>query len=1271
MGLYEKYSSKTAISNKLTSKNSETDPTTKSIGKYNTAQRMENLGRKNKGSQKVWDFYLSKDKQAEVIKEETSTTEDILDFIDNVNRVFYGVAGGIYEGIKSYKYDNDSLLEGTVDVGQAVWKGLTREEKKTSRDIFRVIAPEALKEIENETDVELFWGIEADAMSVPLFVADMALDPISYIPFGAPAKLIGKSLSKAGRGGKVVATKILGPEKVAKITASAEDFLLTKVWPKVNIKKVFQNTSKKTYQKLPDGTEVVKNIKVDASDLLEDFLQAVEGSDTKAFKAGKKVASTGEKKGLLIKVQNMISEDKSNVLGNWMGKMNDEGIDAFGKLYAKELGFSVSDATKLKSANDIIDEIVSYGPIKNLSKVEIDKLSDLKSGLSDIVNGVKESSAKQVTKMILEKRGFKKFASKIALAERDSGVAYAKSRLKLSKDLWSETTKQIKSNIDTLQKGLKSKIKLTNKVLSMEVDSVVGAVKNLDEDLGKLINITSQETALVTKNSLTNLKDKIAGLNKYQLDLTKGMTKKPFASNAPLQRIYSLIRNLEIDIGKQQAGVARTTMSGLSKQFKSSIKTINKEIDLFKKLKSKEFKNIPKGFKVAKDVQDSILKDHREKLADLIKDKSEIDKFFRGEIAAKEIAINKTTKMANTRAKKYYKAFNSLNSAKNHQKLIKKFKSQKDEIFEKGLKDLDKELHEPARKIRAILDDYAVKLSFGDNPILKGTSPLYAPRMIQKEFIDKVSQTVPQFRSSKGFKIKRKIEKFDDFKKWANDNNIKIETDAVAMTMDYIKKAELSYAKHNIEQQLIKRFNVKNASDLPLGIKNSLQYIYTEGGNSLNNPIMRMVSNNYGKVLNTVKASLTVMNPAFHGRNVLGFPFLASTTAGMKHGWNPANYADAFMLKLGKKGVIKSGKFKYTYDQIREAAENSGYFGASFTRGDIKTSANLVLNRYKATKQPIKYWAGKVFKMSMHTEDLGRYGALVANLKSGKNIDEAIKAAKNAMFDYNLLNSPMDKALQGVFGFYTFSRRNLPAQFMAVANEPKQYAVLSRALNRISNREELTEEELSLLNGFEKETFKIFGDSIDSVREFKTLGFFPQEEAYQTLNAVTSGSIKEILGGRINPLLGSFLDWYYGKDSFYGTDIGNSLSPKYSNVIPEALWEPLGLTPKLKDKYRGGEVVGKETVLYGDTDTIFAIRKNPITSRFLSDLANFVTSIKEGKTQQGLERYLTGVRSTDLDVKGRKFIQNINKEKALLEKAKEKGVKVFERPYIPKPQRSK
>lgn len=1197
--------------------------------------------------QKALNFFLTPEEQQAVKAEESSTVEDILDVVDNVNRLFYAVAGGIRETIRGVK-DEDSFGKDLQDVGSAMKKGFTREEKVTSRDIVRELSPEWLDKVEKETKFNLFGidMLEMDALSVPTFVADVLLDPVTYIPFGAIVKG-GKGLvGMVGKGIKGAAVKTLGEEVVGKIASHADDVLYKKIYPMVNIKAQFGKVPKAA----GDGF-------AEASDLIETLGRSKEIADVKAAKMAVEVSKTGEKTGFLWKTQRLMDETDAKTMGRAFMKADDLGTEAFRNLRASKLGVAVEDVAQFEKIEKLVDGV-------RMAEDTAEEAAVLKE-LGDAMTTVKGRTAKSITNMLLEERGLKRFSNKIARSERDATIEFAKAKFDTARKLYSESTKKIGGEIDTIQKALRSDINLTGKMVAADVDDAVKSVTELGSNYQKLVVGEAPEAMDALKGNLSTIKRKIEGLTKYQADVTKGV--QGFRkSDVPLKRINSLIRNLELDIGRQQVGVITDVGGKMRKQLTSTLSTLNKELRIFQKASVAEMSGIKGSVKAGAQLSDEIVKNYRTRLSDLLKQKGAIEKQFRAEAVMHQVAEKKAMKYASKAERKYYQTFSRLNSQKFNQQIMQEFWSERNQIFEGVMKaELPENLHGPARKLREVLDGYAKKMSEGPDPLLKGISPLYFPRAVQREYMDEVFNSIPKYRGTgKSMLRKRGFESSEEFTKYIEAQGGKVEDDAVIALMDYMKKADVAYARHSVEKELLARTGYASKRDLPREIKESLDYMYRDGTTSFNNPILEKIASGYAKVLNTTKATLTVINPAFHGRNILGFPFLAMTSAGMKSGLNPMNYADAFMIKAGKEGAIKAGGKEFTYKAIREAAEASGYFGAAFTRGDIKTSAKVLLDRYG--KANPKRWMGEMFKATMHVEDYGRYGALVANLKAGMDLPQAMDAARKAMFDYNLINSPVDKAFQGLFGFYTFSRRNLPQQVITMLNDPKQYAITSRALDRISNRENLSDEELAALSSYEKETFKFFGEAIDGVREFKSLGFLPVEEAYMTLNSLRSGDLNKMLGSRISPVLGSFLDWYYGKNSFYGQDTGNFLPSKYERVIPDRLQKALGLTKRPRDKWRGGEKVGTEDVLFGDPDTIFMIRQFPLTSRFLGDLVNLADKVHEGQGGKGALKYTLGIKSGELDVDARNMTKSRKEQEALKKKAKTKGGKVFERLYVPK-----
>lgn len=1191
---------------------------------------------------KAIDFYLNEVDKKKVLDKETSTVEDIADVLDNVNRLFYGVTAGTKAGIKAYQ-QGKGLKEGASEVGKAVVRGVKREERSNFRDIYRMLDEKGLQDVEKDT-FKVFGvdALEMDQASLPFFAADVLLDPVTYIPFGLPLKLAKQGLVETAKGLQTAAKAVVGAEKVDKLISKAGDFYINTVAKYFNQKAIWKDINKE--------------------ELFETIKNAKDIANAKAYRLGTEFSKIEDPSSLLGK--RWMREDEAKLIGDTFHQANDEAIRAYESAYSKKLGVNIEDFSKITNIDSLTDEITELSTKGVLSAEDKKALDTARAALGKNLDETKGRTAKLITQKILEKKQFRRLSDNIAKAESNATKDYAKARFNVARDLYKEGDDYLKAEMGRIDKVLKSDNKVATDLLSSEVDSISGLVKHTDNQFKTLFKGDAAAISKDVGSAFSKLKDRIAKLSSYQIETTKGLQGLR-KSDVPLQRINSLVRGLEADVGREAVGAIDIKSEQLQKQISKGFKDIDRSLDEFRLARNRELLDFKGDTKAIDKFRQQIIGDYQGRLKTIIRDKRGLDKFYRSEIMAHELVKRKADKFANRMGEKYYQTFSQISKGRIGQQVIQELHAERDVIFKKAMQSLPEELKPSAQLLRDTLDDYAEKMQKGEKPLLKGVSPLYMPRVIQKEFIDEISDTIPMFRGGqfKSFVKKRKFKYFDEYKKYVEGLGGKIENDAAVILTEYVKKADLSYAKHLVQDELDQAFKTIDDPKVRKRVKESLFYIYSDGATRPNSAVWDAVSNTYGKTLNAIKTGLTIINPAFHGRNILGFPFLAMTTAGMKNGLNPKNYMDAFLIKGGAKGTVG----KYTFDAVRKAAEESGYFSSSFTRGDIKKNINQLFGRYKLYDP--RRWMAELFKLSADTEDIGRYGALVANLRDGRPMEEALAGAKKAMFDYNLINSPADKAIQGVLGFYTFSRRNIAQQFKTLLADPKQYAILTRALDRISNREAVSQEDLDLLGKFDKQSFKIFGEAIDGIREFKSLGFFPVEEAYQTLSSIKQGDVRQLLGSRLNPVLGDFLDWFYGKDSFTGKDFGNSLPVQYTKIIPQQLQKVLGLTKRPQSQYRAGEKVGTDEVLYGDPDTIFMIRNIPIGSRFINELATLVDNVNKGKVGTGVTQYATGIKTKELDREKLSAIKKMREKEALRKASKAKGAKEFRSIYVPKIQK--
>ena len=1190
--------------------------------------------------QLLWDYYVPEKVEQESLKARAAdTVKDLLGVLENMSRPYYSVVGGIDKLVKNIKEDSPDMLDGIYESAR---KGMKLEERKDVRDIAEKIAPESMKWIEDNTHFKVL-GIDMDAASVPLFAISIPLDPITWVPIGAPLKLIkvsaGAGLKSAEKLGRFVA-----PELSEKIIKKGVDTWYGAVAKKLNHRSIW----KRKYKDI-DGNMV------DVVDFWDSFIQSFESAGPKGERLVKEAASIEEKVHFWGKSLKIANEDQSALLSKAFHEASDDSFEAAGALFAKQLGMDVDDFAKFHK----VDKVLSL--ISDTDQGVLPK--DMMKQVEGLVSEMKGHTAKKITARLLEKRGIKQLSRTLANIEKEGALILAKERQKIGQTIFGTAIASRQAEIQSMKGVLRSDTGAVFEMLKGDVTKTINVVSDLQHDLGQLMKTESSELLESAMVKMKVLQERVSYLNERGADvLTKVQSLRKGPTGLKPNSVDALVRQVQSDFGRLSVGATRGSRSATAAQIRKSLSELKTAVKVYGGSKLSEVRKLGGAVNAGKKLQMDVVRQFDERIVTLGKEFSDLTKLASQEKHMYEIAVKKAGKFADKQASKYNKTISAFATGKTYQKIIGGIKAQNEAIMKKHIELLPKELQPAGWKLRSLLDN--MRKDLASAKLTHGVETLYAPRSISRQFVEQFEKTLPQYRSSAGFLKHRKYDTYKQFKAHIESSGGKIDNDIFLLTLDHAVQGEMAIARKTLKDSLFTKFG----KDIPKDISESMDYLFKQGGSKLNNPASRWVTQTYGKALNAVKFMLTAPNLAFQARNVAGFPFLAMTTAGIKAGLNPRNNLDAFLIKAGKSGKVG----EYTYDAIRQAIENSGYFGASLTRGNIERSGKMILGRY-SWKNPMK-WIGEVYKVSVHAEDIGRTGALVANLRSGKPMKEALEAAKKAMFDYNLINSPADKALDGLLGFYTFTRRNFSRQFMTVLEDPKQYAILGRALNKMSNREKLSEEELTHMARYDKEAITMFGEVVDGVREFSALGFFPVEESYKTLNSLTrfkNGDWKEwmssLVTSRMSPVLGTFLDWVYNKDSFRGTELGTSLPATYTSIIPKKAYDLLGLTAKEVNKYRAGDVVGKETKLYGDPDMIFTIRRIPLWSRQLNDIANLVDAVKEKKLGKGVLRTATGIRGGVIDVPSAKKFAEFKETKELIKSVKKQGgptVKEF--PYIPK-----
>jgi len=228
------------------------------------------------------------------------------------------------------------------------------------------------------------------------------------------------------------------------------------------------------------------------------------------------------------------------------------------------------------------------------------------------------------------------------------------------------------------------------------------------------------------------------------------------------------------------------------------------------------------------------------------------------------------------------------------------------------------------------------------------------------------------------------------------------------------------------------------------------------------------------------------IRPAYHMRNVAGNLWNAYTVAGVK---NPLAFDDARKMQTsalfrdnpemarqlgmeigprpfkwdavvkGKGGVEKT--YKEIYDQaVERGVLGKGQYGIGSdiqfnlerqlekTAGTGKLSARDFMT---PTGENVLLQQG--FKIGNMLEDNARLGVFLDVFRRTGSFDEAASMTKRALFDYSDLSAFERTAMKRAFPFYTWTRKNIPAQMRALWENPERARKLDIARQQVEYEE--------------------------------------------------------------------------------------------------------------------------------------------------------------------------------------------------------------------------
>ncbi|RJO60403.1 hypothetical protein C4544_05250 [candidate division WS5 bacterium] len=440
----------------------------------------------------------------------------------------------------------------------------------------------------------------------------------------------------------------------------------------------------------------------------------------------------------------------------------------------------------------------------------------------------------------------------------------------------------------------------------------------------------------------------------------------------------------------------------------------------------------------------------------------------------------------------------------------------------------------------------------------------------------------------------------------------------------------------------------------------------------------------FDAITSLFKRSVTGLFAPFHVRNFLSGQIQNFEVLGAG-ALNPKNInvgrKIAYLMGKGEKipaGTIEIGgkpmKFSDVIKPFTDRFSGDTFYNADFEMA-LKSGTELKQVAGIFSKQRIKETAKTVglgqeaipFKVGrgigQFIEHQQKATAYVTALSQGKNIDEALRIAEAAGFDYRALTKFESQIMRRLIPFYSFTRKNVELQIKTLGENPQRINQVLAFFRNVG--EPLSEEEKQNLPDFIKESIGVkLQDTPEGLKQYIS-SFGTPVEAFTQLFG--SNPILRIIS-TMNPAIKVPIELGIGKDSFRQRDLKDVYTANEYKLAPQVVKDLLGIREVSKPIYRtinGKAVKTGERVAYIADPEKLLIARSLFTSRGVSYLDQLF-----GNDLKGFVKFLkttTGVKPQQVDIESQKYFNQRDKQRALEDLLTRYGVtKQFTKTYIPK-----
>src|SRR3990167_1239138 len=441
----------------------------------------------------------------------------------------------------------------------------------------------------------------------------------------------------------------------------------------------------------------------------------------------------------------------------------------------------------------------------------------------------------------------------------------------------------------------------------------------------------------------------------------------------------------------------------------------------------------------------------------------------------------------------------------------------------------------------------------------------------------------------------------------------------------------------------------------------------------------------FDAITSLFKRSVTGLFAPFHIRNYVSGNIQNFEVLG-KDVFNPKNIAigQKIAYLMGKNAKIPAGtlelagktmKFDDVMKPFVDRFSGDTFYNADFdfalkSGSELKSVAGVFSKqRLKETfktaglgQEAIPFKVGRA--IGQYIEHQQKATAYITALGQGKSIDNALRLAEAAGFDYRALTRFESQIMRRIIPFYSFTRKNIELQLKTLGENPQRINQVLKFFQNVG--EPLNEKEKKYLHDFIKESIGIkLQDTPEGLKQYIS-SFGTPIEAFNQLFG--SNPILRAIS-QTNPLLKTPIEIGIGKDSFRQRDLKDVYDAREYKLAPQIIKDLLDIREVKKDilkkNLRGKLVrVGERTQYVADPIKLL-IARSLFTSRGVSYLDQVF-----GNDLQGFAKFLktiTGIKPQIIDIEAQKAFKEKEQKRAIEDLLIKTGeVKQFQKTYVPK-----